>query len=184
MARESLGAGQYENGRAPEEEWGCPPWTPPPHSKGTIVGRNGTSRSENFVGPFLVHKLLGPRPPPPLCDISSGCGFFTGPFFHSCSAVGRFFLTTAAAGVLCGVVSAVAGPSRWRTGGCAGCCGGRFTVFAAHSPSRSGRPLHVSPRFRVHETHACPRGARGRAHLHGFCGCRAHLHGWCVFLCG
>ena len=44
------------------------------------------------------------------------------------------------------------GPSSWRTGGCAGCCGGRVTVVAAHSPPRSGRPSHVSPRFRVCET--------------------------------
>ena len=28
----------------------------------------------------------------------------------------------------------VSGPSSWRIGGCAGCCGGRLTVFAAHTP--------------------------------------------------
>ena len=30
-------------------------------------------------------------------------------------------------------------------------CGGRFTVSAAHSPPRSGRPPPASPRFRVRE---------------------------------
>ena len=30
--------------------------------------------------------------------------------------------------------------SSWRTGGCAGCCAGRFTVSAAHSPPHPGRP--------------------------------------------
>ena len=38
---------------------------PPPQTKVTIVGQNEIYRWENLVGPFLVHKLLGPRPPPP-----------------------------------------------------------------------------------------------------------------------
>ena len=38
--------------------------TPP--SKGTIVGKNEICRWENLVGPFLVHKLVGPSPPPPV----------------------------------------------------------------------------------------------------------------------
>ena len=58
------------------------------------------------------------------------------PFCPSRAAWGRCVLTVAAAGVPCGVVAAVAGPSGWRTGGCAGCCGGRFPVFAAHSEER------------------------------------------------
>ena len=33
--------------------------------------------------------------------------------------------------------------------GCAGWCGGRFTVFAAYSPPHSGRPPHASRHFRV-----------------------------------
>ena len=136
-------------------------------------------------------------------------------FFRSRAALGQCFLAAAAASVPSGVVLPVAEPSSWHTGGCAGCCGGRFTVFGAHSPKhsdrlpqvslrshvceaqlRSGRPPHVSPRFRVHEAHPlrvlsrssttcltnvrpnnstsfC--GAHGHcAHLHGFCGCRAH----------
>ena len=38
---------------------------PPPKTKGTIVGKDETSRWEHPVrGPFLVHKLLPPPPPP------------------------------------------------------------------------------------------------------------------------
>ena len=37
---------------------------PPPQTKVTIVGKSEIYRWENLVGPFLVHKLLGPRPPP------------------------------------------------------------------------------------------------------------------------
>ena len=36
------------------------------HTKGTIVGKNEIDRWENLVGPFLVHKFFGPRPPSPL----------------------------------------------------------------------------------------------------------------------
>ena len=39
--------------------------TPPRKTKGTIVGNNEICRWENLVGPFLVHNILGPRPPPP-----------------------------------------------------------------------------------------------------------------------
>ena len=38
---------------------------PPPRTKGTIVGNNEIYRRETLIGPFLVHKCLGPRPPPP-----------------------------------------------------------------------------------------------------------------------
>ena len=37
---------------------------PPPQTKVTIAGRTEVYRWENLVGPFLVHKLLGPRPLP------------------------------------------------------------------------------------------------------------------------
>ena len=75
----------------------------------------------------------GIAPPPP---IPSGCGLFTGAWTvtrasPSRAASGRCVLTAAAA--------------------CARRCGGRFTVFAAHCPPHSGRPPHVSPRFRVRE---------------------------------
>ena len=61
-----------------------------------------------------------------------------------------YVLTAAAACVPCGVVFALAGPSSWRSGGCAGCCGGRFTFFAAHSPPHSGCPPLASRCFRGH----------------------------------
>ena len=68
------------------------------------------------------------------------------PFCPSHAASGQCFLMAAAACVLCGVLSASAGPSSWRSGGCAGCCGGRFTVFVAHSP----RVLVAPSRMRRH----------------------------------
>ena len=34
-------------------------------TKVTIVGKNEIYNRENLVGPFLVHKLLGPRHPLP-----------------------------------------------------------------------------------------------------------------------
>ena len=84
------------------------------------------------------------------------------PFSGSHVASRRCILSTAAAGALAGVVTAfaepsswcvgavrdVAGcavwasaaPSSWRIEGCAGCCGGRLTVFAVHAPLSTGRP--------------------------------------------
>ena len=41
------------------------PPPPPPQTKGTIVGKNEIYRRENLIGPFLVHKHLGPKPPQP-----------------------------------------------------------------------------------------------------------------------
>ena len=39
----------------------------PLQTKVSIVGKNEIYKRENLVGPFLVHKILGPRrPPPPL----------------------------------------------------------------------------------------------------------------------
>ena len=61
--------GKYWNGRTPQEEGGAPPpWTPRPKTKVTIAGPNEIYNRENIVGPFLVHKLLGLRPPPPLSN--------------------------------------------------------------------------------------------------------------------
>ena len=37
---------------------------PPPPTKVTIVGENENCNWEDLVKPFLVHKLLGPKPPP------------------------------------------------------------------------------------------------------------------------
>ena len=78
------------------------------------------------------------------------------PFVPPHVASGRCVLSAAAAGAPAGVVSAFAEPSgwcagavldvagcavcasaapnSWRIGGCAGCCGGRLTGFAAHAP--------------------------------------------------
>ena len=46
-------------------------------------------------------------------------------------------------------VCASAAPSSWRIGGCAGCCGGRLTVFAVHVPLSTHRspcpPLQPPP---------------------------------------
>ena len=43
-----------------------PPQPPPsPPDQVTTVGKNEIYKRENPIGPFLVHKLLGPRPPPP-----------------------------------------------------------------------------------------------------------------------
>ena len=112
-------------------------------------------------------------PPPPVCH-SVRLLFLYGaldsrPFFPSRAASGRCVLSAAAAGALAGVVAAFAepsgrcagavlgcavcvltAPSSWRTGGCAGCCGGRLTVFAVHTPPSSGRPQPASLRFREH----------------------------------
>ena len=40
-----------------------------------------------------------------------------------------------------------AAPNNWRIGGCAGCCGGRLTVFAVHTPPSTGRPQRASLSF-------------------------------------
>ena len=41
------------------------PPPPRPPTKVTIVGKHEIYMRKNLIGPFLVHKLLGPRPPPP-----------------------------------------------------------------------------------------------------------------------
>ena len=40
--------------------------SPPPQTKVTIVGKNEIYNRKNLVRPFLVHQVLGPKPPPPL----------------------------------------------------------------------------------------------------------------------
>ena len=40
--------------------------SPPPQTNVTIVGKNEIYNRENLVRPFLVHQVLGPKPPPPL----------------------------------------------------------------------------------------------------------------------
>ena len=45
---------------------GGSPKTPSPPTKLTIVGKREICNRGNLVGPFLVHKLLGPKPGPPL----------------------------------------------------------------------------------------------------------------------
>ena len=120
------------------------------------------------------HETVPARPPPPPCVtfrrvvVSS-----RGPGQSSLRMLCRCFLSAAAAGAPVGVVSAfmepsgwcagavldVAGcavcssavPSSWRTGGCAGCCGGRLTVLAAPTPPSSGRPQPASLCFRVRD---------------------------------
>ena len=42
-----------------------PPLDPPLQTKVTTEGKNEVSNWENLVGPFLVHIILGPRPPLP-----------------------------------------------------------------------------------------------------------------------
>ena len=42
-----------------------PPPPPPLQTKGTIGGNNNISDGGPLLGPFLVHTVLGPRPPPP-----------------------------------------------------------------------------------------------------------------------
>ena len=49
--------------------------------------------------------------------------------------------------------------------GCAGCCGGRLTVFAVHTPPSSGRPRPASLCFRVREPQV-PRSARAPVVAH------------------
>ena len=39
--------------------------------KGTVVGKNKIYDRENRVGPFLVHTISGPRPPPSLLMMAS-----------------------------------------------------------------------------------------------------------------
>ena len=47
---------------------------PPPKTKVTIVGQNEISSWGNVVGPFLVHKILGPNPLPKTPPFSTALG--------------------------------------------------------------------------------------------------------------
>ena len=38
---------------------------PPPPNQSDFVGKNEICNRENLIGPFLVHKILGPRSPTP-----------------------------------------------------------------------------------------------------------------------
>ena len=69
--------GFYTPAPVPREvlEWpytaggGGVPWTPlPPPDQSDHSGKNETYHQENLVGPFLIHNLLGPRPPLPPCQ--------------------------------------------------------------------------------------------------------------------
>ena len=108
------------------------------------------------------------------------------PFFPSHVASGRCVLSAAAAGAPAGDVSAFAEPSgwcagavldaagcavcasaapnNWRIGGCAGCCRGRLTVFAVHTPPPSGCPQLAPLCCHVHDAQVpsvwCPGGPR------------------------
>ena len=84
---------------------------------GQTTLRAGAGGLGGRSGPFS-------SPPPPVWH-SVGLHFLSGalgspPFFPPRAAAGRCVLTAAAAGVPCGVVAALAEPSSWRTGGCAG----------------------------------------------------------------
>ena len=41
-----------------------PPPPPQPQTKVTIVGKTEIYNRESLDGPFLIHKILGPGPPP------------------------------------------------------------------------------------------------------------------------
>ena len=95
------------------------------------------------------------QPPPPPCDIPSGCGSFTGPWTVTRSSLRMLRRVAAFCRPLRPVLLLVsflvfAEPSNWRTGGCAGCCRGCFSVFAAQSTPHSGRPPRASLSFCEH----------------------------------
>ena len=158
--------------------------------------------------------------PPPLPPSPSTVGLLflyraldSHPFFPLRAALGCCILTAAAVCVPAGVVSASAEPSSWHTRvvlvGVVVGVGGRFTVFAAHSPPHSGRPPHASPSFHLRAAHFQPSTQRPGGPpcaspprwpawgasppplcgscVHGAlldgCGWRA-LHGWHTLLCG
>ena len=108
----------------------------------------------------------------PMCDIPSGCCSFTGPWTVTRSSLRMLRRVAAFCRPLRPVLLPVSFP-RSRSpvvgllGLCwlrrdvpfarhlrpvvAGCCGGRLTVVAAHTPPSSGRPKPASLRFRVRE---------------------------------
>ena len=55
QAQGSIGMTTHRRGRR-----GYPP---PPKTKVTVVGQNEIYNPENLIQPFLVYKVLGPRPP-------------------------------------------------------------------------------------------------------------------------
>ena len=65
------------------------------------------------------------------------CWMWHGVRCHVCGAQ-WLVCCCAGCGMVCRFVSAA--PSSWRIGGCAGCCGGRLTAFAVHTPPSLGRP--------------------------------------------
>ena len=94
LGKKNLGPGQWQGGE--DSRRGCPsqtsllppsdpppppllihpcppppPSTPPPQTKVTIVGKNEIYNREKLSGPFLVHRVLGPRPPPLLSSNAS-----------------------------------------------------------------------------------------------------------------
>ena len=81
-----------------------------------------------------------PSTPPPPCDIPSGCCFFTGPWTVTRSSLRMLRLGRCGRCSFCG---AVAAPSTWRTGGCAGGYGGRVSAFAPPPPSSRRPPAEM-----------------------------------------
>ena len=117
-----------------------------------LFQRNPTQTLQNkhpFVHPPAFAADWRPLPcrheqaqPRPLCDIPSGCCFFTGPWTvtrSSLVASGCCFLSAAVAGAPAGVVATFAEPSGW----CAGAAG-VLSAFAEPSGWCAGAVLDVA----------------------------------------
>ena len=155
----------------------------------TFFGPKFVFRRLQHQHPFL-HKTKGPArkpifPTPPLRRRGSHCVTFRraavslrgpgqSPFLPFACCVG-LLRSDGRRGLcsFCGVASAFAGPSSWRTGGCAGCCGGRFSVLAAHSAPHSGRPPPASLCVRGHVVRRAvgPSRGPGQSPVRRFAGC-------------
>ena len=99
----------------------------------------GAASPNGPPAPFCVECMFARGLPPcvTFCPVAvSSRALDNHPVFPSHAASGRCVLTAAAACVLCGVISAVAEPGRWRSGGCAACCG---VVLRFWPPT----PLHI-----------------------------------------
>ena len=133
--------------------------TPPPSPGGDAWGTLWTSPFSsgciavecNVFGQHVVFV----HPPPPPCDIPSGCSFFTGPWTVTRSSLRILRRVAAFCRPLRPVLLLVSFPrSRSPVVGVLGLCWllrGHLTVFAVHTPPLSGCPQPASLCFRVRE---------------------------------
>ena len=102
------------------------------------------------------------HPPTKLCEVPLGCGFFTGPWTVTRSSLRMLRRVNAfdrCTRCFLRCRFSASGAQQLGNWGLCWLSWGRLTIFAAHSPPRSGRPPHASPHHNCQKRHFTTRRA-------------------------